>query len=497
MKKALNNNENARRMGAVGIADVDLKISILSTLTGQYKRRDLVVHLLGNMDSRNKYVTDASKLLDSLISYRQGRKKMASSPFKGDNGTTIIHMVCDYMRSIGCTATDLEEILVFGTVEEFAACFTGDYRNRAFRVVHESSISREDPTDIVQIDDHREKEPGTLRESFQSGFLTQRLIYVTPDAVELWKGVYNHPDYLQPVHCLEAHRALFSSEFWIEHLREKGTNSLISLGAGSYKKDVMAIKYADQHLPKNIHRLNYTIVDYSHRMLSDTVSHVRDAVATMPLNRNVEVYATRRDFMKLTSGSTHRSLQSSAAFFCFGGTIGNVSEGSLLNHIRNIAQPGDLFVVGMETVGDEVQSPAGQSAFRRRMNEKYNNRHMRAFLRPALDALWPYLKGAGDIDAVQEALYPNVAFGDDSLHSDIPGSASAYWRVNWKHENASGKVVLLSSTRYNVESFRAFANSRRFDVVEKFASNSNPNYIALVLQYIGEPEDDEYSTADD
>lgn len=481
---------------AIGIVDVDQKILILSTLTGNHNRRDLVMFLLGKMDYKNKFVNDAGKLVDSLISYRQGRKKKASNPLRGDNGKTIIHMVFDYMRSVGCTATDIDEIFVFGTAEEFAACFNDDYRDRAFRVVHEGSISTKVSNEIVNIDDHHEKKPDTIRENFQSGFLAQRLIYVTPDAIELWMGVFNHPEYLQPIHCMEAHRALLTSKFWIAYLRDNASNCLISLGGGSYKKDVMAIKQVDQHLPMNIQRLDYTIVDYSHRMLSNTVYHTREAVKTMNMNRTVVVHGARCDFLELMKDSIYRGPQSSAVFFCFGGTIGNVSEGKLLNHIRNIAEPGDLFVVGMDTVGDEVQSTAGQRAFKQRMEEKYDNKQMRAFLRPALDALWPYLKGAGDIDVVEAGLHPYVAFGDDSLHSDVPDSASAYWRVDWKHENAVGRVVLLSSTRYNVNSFGEFSKKRRFNIVKQFASKSNPAYVALVLQYMGEPSDIE-GIADD
>jgi hypothetical protein len=130
--------------------------------------------------------------------------------------------------------------------------------------------------------------------------------------------------------------------------------------------------------------------------------------------------------------------------------------------------------IGAETVGTsdfEAEKVA--------LIKKYKHPAIKDFLETPLRAAWHDLNLRTSLEQALDDLHIDVVDGLSSGHSVVPQSASVEISLTVEGE----KIALLTSTRYEEESFVEFVERNHFKHISTVPSYKNKNYKQFSFRY--------------
>ncbi len=135
-------------------------------------------------------------------------------------------------------------------------------------------------------------------------------------------------------------------------------------------------------------------------------------------------------------------------------------------------------MISMDTIDKESQD---RESYLKEVKENYDQPYVRDFLRPALATVWPHL---GNKNAIEDAVGKiSVEFSHPEHSPKVPCSVPLICTTPAKDGQ---DMVLMVSTRYDVDSFEGFAGERGFKHVGTYESKLNSSFKMLVLEYDAE-----------
>lgn len=169
-----------------------------------------------------------------------------------------------------------------------------------------------------------------------------------------------------------------------------------------------------------------------------------------------------------------RTGQRPVAWFILGGTIGNVDERSFFRSLREVAKPNDLLIVGAETLSADAAASSSVVG-------KYSIPEVKSFLYPAMQAIWHELNMIGSIEDALGRIETRLVPSPQNEYSTVAGAATVELSLPL---DRGRKMVLLTSTRYNADSFYSFARTFKFEHELSVPSDLNPNYKLMVFRFL-------------
>lgn len=312
---------------------------------------------------------------------------------------------------------------------------------------------------------------------FAKGRIDHKLYYMSPDSVEIWTAVIDAGQYRQYDECKAAYVDLVNTALWREFFLCASSDGLVMLGGGAPPKDLIAIRSVLDLAPDK--RLNYALVDFSPFMLESTF-HIVDATLLREQRRSrVRMYLVKWDFLDMSGVADKlRRRGQNVAWLLPGGTIGNLDERDVFAAVANVATPGDLFVIGADTLSPDDASPVKNS-----VKEKYEIPEIKRFVESPIRAAWHDLGLDGSIEATLNLVQVRLVEGDDNRHSAVPAATT----VEVFLVIAGRKVTLLTSSRYSDKHFIAFAEQYGFSLSATIPSPLNPRYKQFVFRLSDAP----------
>lgn len=156
----------------------------------------------------------------------------------------------------------------------------------------------------------------------------------------------------------------------------------ISLGCGSGEKDVLMIN----RLSPNERPVSYFPIDQSYTLLENAIGEILSNINADDLY----VRGIRADFRQLPAFRNIFNKKNTVAIFSMlGCTLGNYDEVSLLTAITECMKPGDLLILELASVSDELTQKQNGDIIE---SGKYADRKLQDFL---LSPIKPFVKQLG------------------------------------------------------------------------------------------------------
>lgn len=459
-----------------GIVDFDDKLQLLMLLVGCRTAVELAPILLKKTPKDERHVVKVERLYNSFKSWRQTGAN-PSDPIR-DAGRTFLAAAIAVLKENGCSDPEAEKVLWKGSIDELVGLLPPASITPAIDQLRRKAEVEADMVVLKSAPDHS---PRSIKMDFDDGRVDQRLMYLVPDAAEVWKDVVDARTYKQYEHCQEALEKFLSSDVWTKFCKEKAPDGAVEFGAGSASKDLMIIRSLDDLVPDPPAKLSYALVDYSIYMLQHSERIIQKDLRNDPPSRTVYVEALHKDFMSLKPWRVLRRKGTPVAWFITGGTIGNINENDFLHSVARRAEPGDLLMVSMETIPPEAKTPEGRLAFKKGLREKYNHKALQQLLRPSLAAIWPYLDHEKTFEEALDLIEVDVIDGTHRRLSSVPKSLSVVFSIQGPEQ----LVDLLASTRYDEQAFISSASDDDFHHLGSYASHKNPSYKILAFEFQG------------
>lgn len=459
-----------------GIFDWDQKfdaIERLATSKGGGGNNQQIAAWILNVKENDK---DAERLSGSFKSWhwREG----GSLP-TGDIGRKFVAAVVARFQEFGCTSETAAAVLLYRPYQEFWELFPEKVR-KALKTP--SQLEAETHT-LVR--DHDAFHPLWIarglaleRTKPNRGRIDQKFYFLNPDSAHTWREVINSGQYRQYLECSDALDTFLADEddqVWRKFISSGKADGAVMLGGGGPSKDLAVIGSMLDQAPTDAN-LHYALVDISIYMLMSSVQLIDSSLILENRRGRVHLCPLIWDFMNLAgAGPKLRRPEKNVAWFLPGGTIGNLNEQAFFHSISQESEPGDLFIVGAETLGS-----ADLEAEKTGLIKKYKHPAIRGFLGTPLRAAWHELKLQTSLDEALDNLAIDVVDGLGSRHSTVPGSAAVEIAVNANNE----KIVLLTSTRYTESSFCETIEAHHFKHELTVPSRKNKNYKQFVFRKI-------------
>lgn len=458
--------------GCRGIRDWEIKRDALRALFGVWADRELAKAILGLTDTESSYSDDVENLAGSFKSWYDHNPT-------GVTGTRFVRCLETRLSEKGCIAKNIRAVIVNGTYLEFYALLPDDVRaglptptNSGLQNT-EDRVRDEDPYHNIWIS--RNAVSDTAKAGFRRGRIDQKLYYLSPDSVDIWKGVVDAGQYRQYDECKSALHAVTEEAVWCTFFSSELADGAIMLGGGAPPKDLSIIRSMLELVPQHI-RVNYALVDFSYYMLTSSF-HLIDATLINEKRRvRVNLIPIVWDFVDLSgAGARLRRPGKNVVWLLPGGTIGNLNERHLFGSVARESMPGDLLVIGAETIafGDEEASTA-------LLINKYCIPEVQKFVETPLRSVWHELKLDGNIQKVLDRVAVHVVDGVYNDHSSVPKAATVEISLGVNKR----KIVLLTSTRYDEGAFVAFAATFGFKHEGTVPSPLNPRYKQFVFRCV-------------
>lgn len=317
---------------------------------------------------------------------------------------------------------------------------------------------------LIALDEERSH---SIRSSMRSRRLDQRLYYMNIDSADVWHELINVGSYKMYDWCRESLRALMRSQVWKVAIADNKLETLVMLGGGgSASKDFEVTNaLADMNYRANQPtKTRYILVDISPHMLMSSMSRIKRHVRRQPkTNQLFTVEAYVADMLRL--GELKKCLRTEGgrnAWFLTGGTIGNFNERKLVTSLESIALPGDLLAIGVDT-HDPSRTDESASV----LKEKYHRESMQDFLQTPLSILANNLDLDVSVKRLRERLKVEVVEGRKHGYSDVDDTATVEVSLDIGDGDS---YTLLTSTRYQLDSFIGWFQVRGWKAIGQFAS---------------------------
>ncbi|NOZ73345.1 MAG: L-histidine N(alpha)-methyltransferase [Chloroflexi bacterium] len=475
----------SKKEGERGILDHPRKLELLYALTNCTRGPlALLIKMWDKMpegERQNLHTGNDHKLrADALRKYH--KRLGGSDPRGGDTGRDYLKLVESTLKQLGWVQDNLQAFFIDSSYEDFSAQVPSRTINSSYSVRRLVDQNHREPG-VISMKFARSRRPPSIEEMWERGQVDQLLVYYTEDAAKNWQTVTKNKMYAQFDQCEEALKLLLKSEKWSDFCQKKHPDGIVSLGAGSASKDLIILDGLRKH---NDAPLTFTLVDYSPPMLEDTATQIEEGLDERGIQNSIELIPLRADFMELQPYRSIRRHGTPVIFFIAGGTIGNVNESELLRAIERCSEPGDWFIVGLETIPEGTEKSSEVKAkFENELLKKYNQPYARKLLAPALERIWKKLghtkpfKDKSFEAVVAENIVPRPAWGRGKAFSTVSKSMSIVFEVI----GDENPITLLASTRYDEEEFLKFVSEFGFIKAEATTSKENPKYRMLALEY--------------
>jgi hypothetical protein len=372
----------------------------------------------------------------------------------------IIKQLNELMKVEGNDGRMTADVFIHATYEEFCEALPATWnwiptRNSSNPFnSHSEDVNEADEDDEVLVSRrHRDIKFELASSVVRSGIVDQKFYYRTLEAVDNWEGVISAGSYPLYEWCKDSLTGLAMTETWKAFFRNGG-GGIVMLGAGGASKDLVMIRGALNNIDPST-RLNYTIIDISHFMSTTTHGIVHANLHRDNLLGRVDLRTLECDFVNLhkVAKSVRRRSPKPLAWILPGSTIGNLNEYEFLRSVSVAMRPGDLLIIGAETLssGDDklVQESAGH----------YRNQAVRTFLSPALIAIWQELKTSQSPDQLARSIRINARHWPKNPYSKVPRATTIEQSLPLK--DGAG-MVLLTSTKYEAEELISFVEQEEF-----------------------------------
>jgi hypothetical protein len=457
-----------------GIRDWDEKREALRRLFGAFSERELATAILagtGQATANEEQIVDLTGSFKSWYTHNP----------TGSTGRSFLINVMRRLQEMGCTYNEstIRSVVVKGTYSEFYDIIPEARRSalaRPYNSETQEMVQDDDPFHPIWISRNPVDEIATARTGFTCGRIDQKLYYLSPDAVEIWKSVIDAGQYRQYDECKSALQLFTAqSNVWRDIFESGVADGAIMLGAGAPPKDLIVIRSMLELVPGSS-RVNYALVDFSNYMLKSTFRFVDATLVNAGSRTRVNLTPIEWDFINLTgTGAKLRSLGKNVVWFIPGGTIGNLNERDFFASVAREAMSGDLLVIGAETISSD-EGGASES----QLIAKYNIPEVRRFVETPLRSVWHEMGFNGTIQEALKLAKVRVVHDVDNPHSSVPEAATV--EISLMVNNR--KIVLLTSTRYDEGQLIAFAARNGFKHEHSVPSPLNERYKQLVFRYV-------------
>ncbi len=219
--------------------------------------------------------------------------------------------------------------------------------------------------------------------------------------------------------------------------------NFISLGCGSGAKDVLIINM----LRPNERAIGYFPIDQSYTLLENAIQEILGRINADDLF----VRGIRADFRQLHSFSNvFKSQVSKNLFSLLGCTLGNYDEVSLLDTISACMNPGDLFILEVGSVSDELAQKLDGDIIE---SGKYADIKLQDFL---LSPIKPFVK------SVQRNSIQFVANKNDVT---VTGSIRVIVRFDNKELPDQPPFDIAFSTHYTEKELKKFLTNQKLETI--------------------------------
>lgn len=324
--------------------------------------------------------------------------------------------------------------------------------------LHPALIYREFPLDSTKI---------------KQGQLDQKQCYLTSDSVYTWRELINAGQYKVYEECSESLCRLFSDEKnWVNYFGE--IDRVVMLGGGGASKDLTVI---DSFLAHGRIPLRYMMVDISPYMLAMAHNIVDRNLITRGRKDDVHIVPICCDFMDFfLAGKQIREKGKPVMWVLPGSTLGNIDESAFFSGLRQVAEAGDIVIIGAEVIEKDTDLSA--------VPRPYEDPAIRGFLAAPLRAAWHELRLDISFEKALANIKPRLVPAVVNGYSSVPGSVAVEFAIYHDPNDPKKKVVLITSAKYREEQLGEVAKAFDFEPQAAIASRLNPNYKQFVFRYV-------------
>jgi len=462
-----------------GIRDWALKLEALDILFGASTRVGLAKAILGDPTGveYEDGTSDVSKIAGSLKSW------FTSDPNQ-KTGELFLKALAARLTEMGTTAhtNSIISVVKRDPYRNFYQLIPIGRREGLPTPADPSTNSAgpivEDSADFHPLWIRRIAPVETASAAYQRGRIDQKFHYLSLDSAAIWEGIIESRIYQQYEECSAALALLCKDQLWRGFFGDQQVDGAVMLGCGAPSKDIVILEsMADLAAPNT--QLHYAMVDFSNFMLKSSFYKVDKMLRNRGLHGRVALRPIECDFLYLSGTDKFlRRPDRRVAWIISGGTIGNLNERHFFDSVAAAAAPGDLLVIGAETI---VQNSADDT--NDELARKYDTPEIRALVEAPMYSVWRELhKDDHDQKKLRAALgdiVVKVVDGERNGHSVVKGSRT----VEVSMADGRQKIVLATSTRYDEKEFLAFAAGKHFKHGTTVPSPTNPNYKQFVFRF--------------
>jgi hypothetical protein len=300
------------------------------------------------------------------------------------------------------------------------------------------------------------------RAFFKHDQLDQRFLYMGADSVRRWKDMITGGKYRTHDQCVAALSNLLGSVKWKDLFYSGSYDAIVDLGAGTAGKTKRMI---EDYVERTAGNLKVSVVDTSLYMLDAAATTLAPVVSQYSERLAYAGYSS--DFSDLRGISEKLKGKKNVCYLLLGSTFANTQERTLLQSLRRQADPGDLFVVGVEFFDLAIEGEEKDAIL-----NQFRDENLSAL---ALSAI-RLLPKMHHVTGLNSAVKPVVSEPEE--FSEIPGVRA----IKLELPLGGRKVLVAYSNRYSDKAFEDFVESNWFDYLFDEVSPLNPRYKLKVFR---------------
>lgn len=324
---------------------------------------------------------------------------------------------------------------------------------------------------------------GALRRldiGMQARFIDQSLYYQRPESVDLWFAVTNNQWYSGFDECKAGLEHLFLTDLWRGFVTSQEFGGIVMLaGGGSPSKDFKIIRNLTglRKCSGQQASVRYTLLDTSHYMLRASRSELLGQLLKRGIASGVELNIVEWDMMLLSDvHDLVRSGRGNVIWFLTGGTLGNVDEGAFFLSVAKDSIEGDLLIVGVGCVNDNVTETVMSM-----LESEYEQNEVKDLVKVPLEAVWSNLDKEGTVTEAMKKIEVKVSKEADKEDSLVPGAVSVVAKISVED---FGEVKLFKSNRYTESGLIEFAFKYGWEHITS-VSGQTDSFKQIVFRYDG------------
>lgn len=454
-----------------GIKDHKKKLHTLALLMGV---ENVLVKIIGALLKHSgDNPSDSQGIATAVCKYTRESDGTVSSP-TGSQGIRYLNCVESLLISSELKEDNLKSFYVNSSFKEFALAIPMKHMNNNKELKNIITPIYNMVDTLYRTYSFIPEKPVDIEVMFKRNSIDQLIIYDSDKAANAWTSVLNNRSYKQYGECEEALNKVLNSKQMESFFENFECDGFIKLGAGSTSKDKMIIR--SFHRPSNkCSNVHFSLVDYSNAMLDISSKALGDFLKnnTLSKNKNIIFEKIKIDFTCLTNNIHLRRSGVPVMFFITGGTIGNLDEGSFLSSILRIAEPDDLLIICCETLPDKVNED-----YHDYLLSKYDHDDAKEMLSPALQKIWYLIDDREhSFNEAIKLIKPKIVEGRWDGVTGVDNSISVVFEYP-----TSPAIRLITSTRYEENSFVRFVEAYGFELLTTQSGNSNDKFKSFMFR---------------